>query len=305
MLAWQRFVSIFNMTKQQQLNFANQDLRNRSFKGRNLQGADFSGADLRGCNFSRALLIDANLERVQTGQTRRQLAVLVALALVVGLLVGDAVSRLIFAALGQTAEKAGWNFVLALYASLGIAGIGIGLKTLVKPRSLLAKMAGVVSATASGTLVGFFYGGTMGGQLFAILQQDSPGENNPQTAIVGAVFLGLLMAVSSFKARNGIVPVIVATAGTVTAYGFAFLIGTTAIALLTTSHWFWGSVLGTVSVLYLWITLKALALIVQAIKQSWGTSFRKANLTNARFDGAKLENTEFREAIAAKKPIDP
>jgi hypothetical protein len=285
------------MTKQQQLNFANQDLRNRSFKGKNLQGADFSGADLRGCNFNHALLMDANLERVRTGQTRRQLMVLVTLILAVGLLVGDVVSRLSFAALGQTAEKVGWNFVLALYASLGIAGFGIGLKTLAKPRSLLARMAGVVSATASGALVGFFYGGTTGNQLLAILQRESTGENNPQTAIAGAVLLGLLMAVSSFKTRNGIISVIVATAGAVTAYGFAFLIGTTAIALLTTSHWLWGFILSALSLLYLWLTLKALALITQTSRQVWGTSFRKANLTGARFAGAKLENTDLKEAI--------
>lgn len=56
----------------QGLNFANQDLRDRSFQGKNLVGADFSGADLRGCNFSRSQLKSANFANVLTGRSPRQ-----------------------------------------------------------------------------------------------------------------------------------------------------------------------------------------------------------------------------------------
>lgn len=59
----------------QSLNFANQDLRDRSFKGRNLVGADFSGADLRGCNFYRSQLKSANFANVRTGKSPRQIAI--------------------------------------------------------------------------------------------------------------------------------------------------------------------------------------------------------------------------------------
>jgi uncharacterized protein YjbI with pentapeptide repeats len=57
----------------QSLNFANQDLRDRSFKGRNLIGADFSGADIRGCNFCRAQLKFANFANVKSGLSDRQI----------------------------------------------------------------------------------------------------------------------------------------------------------------------------------------------------------------------------------------
>lgn len=57
----------------QGLNFANQDLRDRSFKGRNLIGADFSGADIRGCNFYRAQLKFANFANVRSGLSDRQI----------------------------------------------------------------------------------------------------------------------------------------------------------------------------------------------------------------------------------------
>lgn len=56
----------------QSLNFANQNLRDRSFKGRNLVGADFSGADLRGCNFYRSQLQSANFANVRTGKSPKQ-----------------------------------------------------------------------------------------------------------------------------------------------------------------------------------------------------------------------------------------
>ncbi|WP_271252423.1 pentapeptide repeat-containing protein [Pseudanabaena sp. Chao 1811] len=59
----------------QGLNFANQDLRDRSFQGRNLIGADFSGADLRGCNFYRSQLKFANFANVRTGKSPRQIAI--------------------------------------------------------------------------------------------------------------------------------------------------------------------------------------------------------------------------------------
>ena len=59
----------------QGINFANQDLRDRSFKGRNLIGADFSGADLRGCNFFRSQLQSASFANVRTGKSQRQIAI--------------------------------------------------------------------------------------------------------------------------------------------------------------------------------------------------------------------------------------
>jgi uncharacterized protein YjbI with pentapeptide repeats len=56
----------------QSLNFANQDLRDHSFKGKNLVGADFSGSDIRGCNFCRSQLKAANFANVRAGASQRQ-----------------------------------------------------------------------------------------------------------------------------------------------------------------------------------------------------------------------------------------
>ncbi len=48
------------------------------------------------------MLIDACFERARTGQTRRQRVIFLLLAIGVALVVADAISRLIFGALGQT-----------------------------------------------------------------------------------------------------------------------------------------------------------------------------------------------------------
>jgi Pentapeptide repeats (8 copies) len=68
------------MTQPHNLNFSNQDLRNRSFKGVDLTGVDFSNSDIRGCDFSDTILIGANFERVRSGQSRRRSHTLIARA---------------------------------------------------------------------------------------------------------------------------------------------------------------------------------------------------------------------------------
>ena len=59
------------------LNYTNQNLQNCSFKGQDLAGADSSGSDLQGCNFTGATLIGTNFQRVKTGQSYRQVNILV------------------------------------------------------------------------------------------------------------------------------------------------------------------------------------------------------------------------------------
>ncbi len=70
----------------QSLNFANQDLRDRSFEGKNLIGADFSGADIRGCNFCRSQLKEANFANVRAGKSQRQAAIASIMAFVIALM---------------------------------------------------------------------------------------------------------------------------------------------------------------------------------------------------------------------------
>lgn len=274
------------MTSSSPSNFANQDLRNRSFKGHKLQGADFSGCDIRGCNFSHASLQGANFERAKAGQTPRQFIPLVVVILVVVWLSADAFSQMLFGVLGRTPAERGWSFVIALGVSLAISGVFSGVRTLTGTKSVLGRMATIVSGAASGALLGFFYGG-------------SSTNNNPQFAMAGAVVGGVVMALVSFRFRSAVVAVAVDVAGAVAGYGFGFFSGATASAHLSVQQLVWGIVWGAVSLVCIGLTINSLTLAVQEIKGASGTLFRGADLTNAKFDGATLQNTDFSGAVGS------
>lgn len=264
-------------------NFAHQDLRDRSFGKQQLSGADFSGADLRGCDFSKAVLVGANFSQAKMGSTSRQRVKLMILVLLIALLAADAISRLIFGALGQTPAEPAWKYVLALYANLGTAGTGAGLQTFALPK-MTAWLANSLSAAASGGLIGFYYAGSLTGE-------------NPQFAIAGALVGALAMAIVSTLLKNSTVAVILTVTGTIAAYGLAFLLGTSAIAFLSTARSIEGLILACFSFLYLWLTMRLLAQIWSTIQRFPGTRFRHAVLTNAKFDDVMLEKADFRDAI--------
>ena len=273
------------MTNSSLPNFANQDLRNRSFKGQNLNGADFSSSDIRGCDFSHTLLRGANFERVKAGQTPRQLITLVGIAVVVALVTANAFSQMIFGVLGRTAAERGWSFVIALYVSLAIAGTFCAARAMTGSRSIAGRVATIVSGAASGALLGFFYGG-------------STTNNNAQMAIAGAVMGGLVIAIAIiFRVGSRFIAVAVLVAGAVAGYGFAFLVGTIAITYLSVQKLVGGIIWGTLSIAYIGLTITSLTLTVREIRDACGTSFRGADLTNARFDNGTLQNTDFRGAV--------
>jgi hypothetical protein len=271
------------MTSPSSLNFANQDLRNRRFKGRNLNDADFSNCDIRGCDFSYALLQGANFERVRTGRTRRQFITLAMVTILVALIAANAFTQMIFGALGRTAAEPAWSFILALGISLAIAGAFSGVRVRAGTQSIVGHVATAVSGAASGALLGFFYAGTAT-------------NNNTGLAIAGAVIGGVGMAITNFRVRHGFVAVAVAVAGAVASYGFAFLVGAIAIAYLSTQKLVWAVIWGTLSAGYILLTINCIGLAIREFTSACGTSFRGADLTNARFDAARLQNTDFRGA---------
>ena len=269
------------MTSQSPLNFANQDLRNCSFKGKNLSGADFNGADIRGCDFSHALLQGANFERTRTGSTPKQLIPLVLVAGIVAWLTTNAFSVMIFASLGTTSAEPAWSYVLALGISLAIAGAFCGVRVRTRSKSRIGRFATIISGTASGTLLGFYYGGTTS-------------NNNPTIAIAGAVFGGVVMAIAIALVHRPFVNLTVAVGGTVASYGFAFFIGAISFAHISVLRLMTGVVFASLSVAYLWLTINSLTLVVREIKEACGTSFKGADLTDAKFDRNYIEDAELR-----------
>ncbi len=140
------------MTQPQNLNFANQNLRNRSFKGLDLSGANFSGCDIRGCNFTGAILRGANFQGVRTGQSRRRIKKLIARAGVTAVTVttAGALIGLIGGADAGAVAVAG-TAATAIAATRGEAGIVAGA------------VAGAAAAIGANGIVAFLGGDTLRG----------------------------------------------------------------------------------------------------------------------------------------------
>ena len=252
-------------------NFSNQVLRNRSFRGQVLNGADFGGADVRGCNFSNAQLEGANFIGAKIGVSGRQIAVLSAGAIAICLVVGDVVTRLILSTQGQVLGSRSWPFVLLLYGVLSAAGLAGAIARTQPPTSKIGRFAGTISAILSGALLGFFYAGTAT-------------NNNSQAALAGMAIGGVLMFFVNSRIRRQFAKVAIVAAGSVATYGAAFLFSATASAFLNTDKLFWGTCFGLVSLLYLWFSFVSFSAIVREIRNAQDTSFRGANLADAKFD---------------------
>ncbi|NEO98604.1 MAG: pentapeptide repeat-containing protein [Symploca sp. SIO2E9] len=272
------------MTDSSPVNFANQDLRNRSFYGQNLKGANFISCDLRGCDFSYAQLQGANFERVRIGQTKLKLVTAVAVAVGITLLDAHAISLMIFGILGVTPQESTLAYAIALYIILALAGVSAGVRGLMKTQSMLGRMVTAVSAAASGALLGFFYGG-------------STTNNNPQVATTAAIIAAVVGILASEKARGRFVVVAIAVAGAIAAYGFTFLAVGTSSAFLSVHKVSWGVLWSIVALSQIILTLRAFTVSFKEIRAACRTSFRGANLSNAKFEEVRLGNTDFSETL--------
>ncbi|MDX2244064.1 MAG: pentapeptide repeat-containing protein [Leptolyngbyaceae cyanobacterium bins.302] len=267
--------------------YVQQDLRNRSFKGQILNAADFSGADLRGCTFNNAQLVGANFERARMGRSLRQRVIWVGSAIATFLLVGHAVSNLVFGSLGQTPADKAWTYVLVLVGVSGLAGALAGVKAWLKQP--FNQIAEILAGVAAGAVVGFFYAGVLAGK-------------DPRWAIGGAVLGGVALGVLGLSTwrwrwRRLLSAIVLRLTVALTAYGFAFLVGATALTMLNVGYLWAGFILGLLSLLYLWFTWQGLVDTVQTIRQAPGTTFCNANLTDARFSAVSVHQADFSGAV--------
>jgi uncharacterized protein YjbI with pentapeptide repeats len=252
-------------------NFTNQNLQNRSFQGKILNDADFSGADVRGCNFKNAQLQGANFQGAKIGLSRRQIAILSSIAIGICLVCGDTITRLILGTQGEVPNSQSWSFVMLLYGVLSIGGFASAMGNIHNKNSKYGGFTSTVSAIISGALLGFFYAG-------------SATDNNSQAALAGMAIGGLSMFFVSRRIRAQFAIVAIAAAGSVTTYGAAFLLSATASAFLSIHKVFWGTFFSILALVYLWFALVSFSATIREIKNTVGTSFRGANLTNTKFD---------------------
>ncbi len=193
-----------------------------------------------------------------------------------------ALEQLVFGALGITPEQTAWPFVVALWLALAIAG-GLWSGARLLPAGWLKQLALGLAAAAAWALVGFFYGGMA--------------ANEDPIIASGAAAIAALVGGSLQLAFSRSSQVIVGSFNTITAYGLAFLAGTTASSYLTTGGGGQGLLWALLCLGFIACTLVNGASVYQAVSQVAATCFHRANLLEAQFTEIKPGEADFSGAI--------
>ncbi|MEL7316320.1 MAG: pentapeptide repeat-containing protein [Cyanobacteria bacterium J06559_3] len=268
--------------------FINQDLRQRSFRRRNLRQAVFLGCDLRGCHFQGADLRGATFRDCRTGYAAVRLAIAILVLIGFAVLMFHAVSSMVFGAMGTLPGQPAWPYVLALYIVLAIAATSSGLQTFRTPFAMPIRLC---TASANAALMGFFYGGSLM-------------NNNPVSAVVGAVALGTLGLLVAGWGRTTLVSASLALLSAIATYGFTWVVWTAASDYLTTGHWNQGLILGMLAAFSVGIALRSLTSSGRLASNWAGTSFRGANLTGCGFISTRLRACDLAEVIGFNQNIE-
>lgn len=283
--------------------FRGVNLRGQSFKGENLSGADFSKADIRGADFTRATLQNVNFRGTKAGLQRPWTITLLisSWVLAAGSGLSSGIVGLPVMLMGQVSfrnDSAGAIVSLIALVVFFVVTIRQGLPAGL--RAFAVAVNGAFAIAVVGTLhfniLAEYDSGIMAG-VFLL-------------AVIGAVAIAIAVAVAVAIAVA--VAVAVAVAGT--------MAGTVAVAIavalavcLTVPLTSATPILGasafteaiTITLLCAYVGWRTIA---GAKKDGWiggiaiafastgGTSFRKADLTDADFTSATLKCTDFRRA---------
>ncbi|MDX2254834.1 MAG: pentapeptide repeat-containing protein [Pseudanabaenaceae cyanobacterium bins.39] len=238
-------------------NFANQDLRDRSFKGKSLIGADFNGSDIRGCDFGGAQLQLANFANVRSGYSQRQL-------IVNGLI--TYILALLFAFTAMVIAILLLNFLLCL--AIIVFGLGFDYRQMAFNGITL----GVVIVYAISFTIAFILA-CMGGLV----------TNHRKTIFTVAICL--VTAFVEGYLGSGMVKILMGGAFNVI-FGF-----------LNTNAWLGSLLLLVIEILQGIGSLYLFRWVISIPRSIVGTKFKQANLTQASFQNAVLVGCDFSQAI--------
>jgi uncharacterized protein YjbI with pentapeptide repeats len=280
--------------------FPRLNLRGQSFKGKDLTGADFSEADIRGADFRNANLRGANFSHAQAGlQHHSAIFLMLISCLVLGLsgFLSGFISLLSLLPLllqvkleHQIADYIAMA-MLPLFLIIAIRqGIQTGFVVLVSVLAVVLTMAIttiVVKASIAGNFVGaavYAVGITLA--LAAVL------------ALVAIIALALVIIAIRCEIELGFLAGIFVILGSIAIASNEDIHGIlqktitivgTLILLLVSTYISWRSLQGNEK----HAIIRQIAIAFSAYG---GTSFRQANLTDAKFKEARLKSTDFREA---------
>lgn len=266
------------------LDFSSMNLKGKSFKGSHLVGSTFCGAIISGCDFSGANLEGANFQGAICGLSRKQEITLTIAAIILAFIAG------FFAAM------AAGVFFIAFQKSLGQTTL-LAFLILAPILALSTQRYGYI-ALASSLAVGVAIAGAGIGAMIG--------------ANMGALTVALFLIVGGIGAATG--AGIYATIGnsSVLIAGIGSLFASVGIGV-----WMNNPLTAVIAMVSAW-TVEVLAGFVAHsafmgnerlafVRQralaftTWGgTSFYKANLTNADFSFANIAKTDFRKAVLTR-----
>lgn len=273
-------------------------LQDSDFRGKNLTGKDFSNTDIRGVNFSNAILIGANFSNTKAGLSTFWIISLFILTIILSLLAG-LISGYSGAFISDLLNNNSKSFFLFGNISLLILGIFLII--------IFWRGLGVILATLVDILAAYLI------TALAFFPSNEVGDN----LAIGAQFTALALAGVMASVGNIAVAValakIIAMPAALSYIGLIGLIGIIFGVLLgVRSHesvylaYLQAGLIGLLGItcgMYVGYQAingdqkyKLIRLLTVGIVAYGGTSFRRANLTDANFTQATLSSVDFREA---------
>ncbi len=288
-------------------NLKGANLKGANLKEANLKGANLSHTDIRGADFTNGSLEDANFSNATAGLQKRWAVFLVCILWIIagisGFLSGFIGILLFFISgsssphnqvvgltaliviifLGIVIIRKGLNTAgagaIAIAIAIAVAGVGVFTFTITGNVAVAVAFAIPVAAAAVGIFIFIF--------LVAIAIAGA-------IAVAGAVAGAVAIAVAGVGA---VAFVVVGVGARVRSFTFIFTF-TASVAIAVAVILFSGYIA--------WRAMKKdekyslIRNIAIAFTAIGGTSFRKANLTDADFMEATLTNTDFREAVLTR-----
>lgn len=201
-------------------------------------------------------------------------------AMIIAWFAFDAMSQMVFGAIGVSMQDPAWIYTLALQTSSAIAGLATAIWSFSSKRTLFQRITIALAGATSGAVFCFYYGG-----VFA--------ENNPKVAIAAAVIGGMVAAIVGFFNYSSWLAITIAVTGAIAGYGFAFMLGATAAQYLSVYNLVVGGGVAIITLGWLRLTLNSFYLIARTIKRSASTSFSHADIDLAQFEKTALQHADF------------
>lgn len=272
--------------------FSGQNLRGRSFKGQNLEGANFSGADIRSADFTGANLRGANFSHATAGLQKRWVIGLILISCLISTISGMFLGVFGLVAVVIVTSDIYVNFttyivslimliafwIITIHQGL-LAGLGILAMAIA-----MAAASFISGAILVNTFSSFF--------IFITLTIAIAFVGAGVIGITGTINIAGAKAVSINVFASGLVIFIavLSTAG----LGAATATVTMPVAVAVFSSYIgWRALKGDEK--NAWVCSSAIA-----FSATGGTSFRRADLTDANFTAATLKSTDFRKAILTR-----